>query len=109
MLIHSDKGSQFTSMDLASFLKHHNLVHSIRRRGNCHDRGAESFFNRLKRKRMRRRVYHSRDEARKDMLDYVEIFYTRNASSSVMGCCRLSSLRTSRKSFAGGVYKTRGC
>ncbi len=28
VLIHSDQGSQFTSMDWTSFLKHHNLVHS---------------------------------------------------------------------------------
>jgi putative transposase len=65
VLIHSDQGAQFTSMDWASFLKHHNLVHSMSRRGNCHDNAvAESFFNLLKRERIRRRVYRSRDEAR---------------------------------------------
>jgi putative transposase len=54
VLIHSDQGSQFTSMDWASFLKHHNLEHSMSRRGNCHDNAvAESFFNLLKRERMR--------------------------------------------------------
>jgi putative transposase len=37
VLVHSDQGSQFTSMDWASFLRHHNLVHSMSRRGNCHD------------------------------------------------------------------------
>lgn len=58
VLVHSDQGSQFTSMDWASFLKHHNLVHSMSRRGNCHDNAvAESFFNLLKRERIRRRVY----------------------------------------------------
>ncbi len=55
VLIHSDQGSQFTSMDWASFLKHHNLEHSMSRRGNCHDNAvAESFFNLLKRERIRR-------------------------------------------------------
>ncbi|BCH67005.1 hypothetical protein RvVAT039_42210 [Agrobacterium vitis] len=72
----SDQGSQFTSMDWASFLKHHNLVHSMSRRGDCHDNAvAESLFNLLKRERIRRKVYRSRDEARKDMFDYIEIFY----------------------------------
>jgi Integrase core domain. len=48
-------------MDWASFLKHHNLVHSMSRRGNCHDDAvAESFFNLLKRERIRRRLYRSR-------------------------------------------------
>ncbi|AVH45076.1 transposase [Agrobacterium tumefaciens] len=76
VLIHSDQGSQFTSMDWASFLRHHNLVHSMSRRGNCHDNAvAESFFNLLKRERIRRRVYRSRDEARQDVFDYIEMFY----------------------------------
>lgn len=76
VLIHSDQGSQFTSIDWASFLKHHNLVHSMSRRGNCHDNAvAESFFNLLKRERIRRKVYRSRDEARQDVFDYIEMFY----------------------------------
>jgi putative transposase len=29
VLVHSDQGSQFTSMDCAAFLKHHNLLHSM--------------------------------------------------------------------------------
>ena len=37
VLIHSDQGSQFTSMDWAAFLRAHNLEHSMSRRGNCHD------------------------------------------------------------------------
>ena len=76
VLVHSDQGSQFTSIDWAAFLKHHNLVHSMSRRGNCHDNAvAESFFNLLKRERIRRKVYRSRDEARQDVFDYTEMFY----------------------------------
>ena len=46
------------------------------RRGNCHDNAVvESFFNLLKRERVRRRVYKTRDEARRDMFDYIEMFY----------------------------------
>ncbi|PPJ48825.1 hypothetical protein C0075_03695 [Rhizobium sp. KAs_5_22] len=36
---------------------------------------AESIFHLLKRERIRRRVYRSRDEAREDVFDYVEMFY----------------------------------
>jgi len=76
VLIHSDQGSQFTSMDWASFLKHHNLEHSMSRRGNCHDNAvAESFFNLLKRERIQRKTYKTRDEARQDVFDYIEMFY----------------------------------
>jgi putative transposase len=76
VLIHSDQGSQFTSMDWAAFMRAHNLEHSMSRRGNCHDNAvAESFFNLLKRERIRRRVYKTRAEARRDVFDYIEMFY----------------------------------
>ena len=76
VLIHSDQGSQFTSTDWAAFLRAHNLRHSMSRRGNCHDNAvAESFFNLLKRERIRRRTYKTRAEARQDVFDYIEMFY----------------------------------
>ena len=76
VMIHSDQGSQFTSMDWASFLKQHNLEHSMSRRGNCHDNAvAESFFNLLKRERVRRKAYRTRAEARQDVFDYIGMFY----------------------------------
>jgi putative transposase len=76
VLVHSDQGSQFTSLEWASFLRQHNLEHSMSRRGNCHDNAvAESFFNLLKRERIRRRTYKTRDDARSDVFDYIEFFY----------------------------------
>lgn len=76
VLIHSDQGSQFTSMDWAAFLRAHDLEHSMSRRGNCHDNAvAESFFNLLKRERIRRRTCRTRKEARRDVFDYIEMFY----------------------------------
>jgi putative transposase len=102
VLIHSDQGSQFTSMDWASFLRAHNLEHSMSRRGNCHDNAvAESFFNLLKRERIRRRTYKTRVEARQDVFDYIEMFYNPNASMSGTGCCRPSSSNGSRNETEG--------
>lgn len=76
VLIHSDQGSQFTSMDWTAFIRAHNLEHSMSRRGNCHDNAvAESFFSSLKRERIRRRTYKTRQEAREDVFDYIEMFY----------------------------------
>lgn len=44
--------------------------------GNCHDNAvAESFFQLLKRERVRRRIYATRDEARPDIFDYIEMFH----------------------------------
>lgn len=63
-------------MDLAAFLKHHNLERSMSRRGNCHDNAvAESFFNLLKRERIRRKIYRTREEATQDVFNYIEMFY----------------------------------
>jgi putative transposase len=46
------------------------------RRGNCHDNAAaESFFSLLKTERIRRRVYPDRETARRDVFDYIEMFY----------------------------------
>jgi putative transposase len=36
---------------------------------------AESFFDLLSRERVCRKVYRSRDEARQDVFDYIEMFY----------------------------------
>ena len=45
------------------------------RRGNYHDNAVtESFFNLLKRERIRRRTYKMREEAGQDVLDYIEMF-----------------------------------
>jgi putative transposase len=76
VLVHSDQGSQFSSYDWQDFLKAHNLAPSMSRRGNCHDNAvAESFFQLLKRERIRRRTYRDREEARRDIFDYIEMFY----------------------------------
>jgi putative transposase len=74
--VHSDQGSQFSIYDWQDFLKAHNLRASMSRRGNCHDNAvAESFFQLLKRERIRRKIYNSREEARQDVFDYIEMFY----------------------------------
>ena len=45
-------------------------------RGHCHDNAVtESFFQLLKRERTRRRAYTTRDAARHDVFDYIEMFY----------------------------------
>ncbi len=76
VMIHSDQGSQFTGGEWQSFLGKHNLVASMSRRGNCHDNAvAESFFQLSKRERIRRRTYLTRDAARHDVFDDIEMFY----------------------------------
>ncbi|MBH0112002.1 IS3 family transposase [Novosphingobium sp. YJ-S2-02] len=109
VLIHSDQGSQFTSMDWAAFIRAHNLKHSMSRRGNCHDNAAaESFFSSLKRERIRRRTYKTREEARQDVFDYVEMFY--NPVRKQVRNGMLSPVEFERQQIfkAEGVWKTKG-
>ena len=74
--VHSDQGSQYTSHDWQAFLDANNLQASMSRRGNCHDNAvAESFFQLLKRERIKRQLYLTRDDARGDIIDYIEMFY----------------------------------
>lgn len=76
VLVHSDQGSQFTGHDWQTFLSEYNLVSSMRRRGNCHDNAVvESFFQLLKRERIRRKTYATRQDARADVFNYIEMFY----------------------------------
>ena len=76
VMVHSDQGSQFTSREWQTFLHQHNLKPSMSRRGNCHDNAvAESFFQLLKRERIRRRTYPTRNDARRDVFEYIELFY----------------------------------
>jgi putative transposase len=76
LIIHSDQGSQYTGHEWQKFINDHGLVCSMSRRGNCHDNAvAESFFQLLKRERIKRKIYATRDEARADVFDYIELFY----------------------------------
>jgi len=46
------------------------------RRGNCHNNAvAESFLQLLKRERIKRHAFKTRDEARSEIFDYIEMFY----------------------------------
>ncbi|HCB0617650.1 TPA: IS3 family transposase [Klebsiella quasipneumoniae subsp. quasipneumoniae] len=88
VLVHSDQGSQYTSHEWQSFLKSHGLEGSMSRRGKCHDNAvAESFFQLLKRERIKKKIYGTREEARSDIFDYIEMFYNskrRHGSSNQM-------------------------
>ena len=76
LLIHSDQAAQYTCREWTAFLREHNLEHSMSRRRNGHDNAvAESVFQLLKREKVRRRRYRTREEAPRDIFEYIELFY----------------------------------
>jgi putative transposase len=86
VLVHSDQGSQYGSDAWLRFCREHNLQPSMSRRGNCWDNAVvESFFSSLKKERIKRRIYKTRDLARADVFDYIEVFYNRSRRHSHLG------------------------
>ena len=75
-LIHSDQGSQFGSDAWGRFCQAHHLEPSMSRRGNCWDNAvAESFFSSLKKERIKKRIYTTREMTTAEIYDYIERFY----------------------------------
>ena len=74
------------------------------RRGNCHDNAvAESFFNLLKRERIRRRTYKTRTKARKDVFHYIEMFYNSTRKHVRNGMLSPVEFERQQKMSAEGV------
>ena len=86
LIHHSDRGSQYLSDDFQLLLKRNGITCSLSGKGSCYDNAAvESFFATLKRERVKRRKYRTRDEARADVFDYIERFYNRERRHGYVG------------------------
>jgi putative transposase len=86
LIHHSDRGSQYASQVFQGKLTDYGMVCSMSRKGNCWDNApTESFFNSLKNERVFGTRYVTRDEARADLFDYIEVFYNRSRRHSTLG------------------------
>ena len=86
LIHHSDRGVQYLSDDFQDLLQANGIVCSMSGRGSCYDNAVvESFFASLKRERVRRRKYRTREEARADVFDYIERFYNRQRRHGYVG------------------------
>lgn len=83
---HSDQGVQYAGHAFQAVLKAAGIQCSMSRRGNCWDNAvAESFFHTLKVELTHARHYQTRQEARADIFEYIEVFYNRQRRHSVLG------------------------
>jgi putative transposase len=86
LMHHSDRGSQYAAGAYQKRLAEHGIVCSMSRKGNCWDNAPmESFFHTLKTELVHHRDYQTRDEARHDIFEFVEVFYNRQRSHSTLG------------------------
>jgi putative transposase len=85
-LIRSDQGVQFGSDAWRRFCRANHLEPSMSRKGNCSDNAVvESFFSSLKKERIKKRIYTSRDAALADIADYIDTFFNRTRRHSHLG------------------------
>jgi transposase InsO family protein len=94
-IMHSDRGSQYTSAEYAATLEELGLCQSLGRTGVCWDNAlAESFFASLKNERVHHMVYPTRQHAKDDIARYIELFYNRRRLHSALGYRTPHEVRT---------------
>ena len=83
---HSDRGSQYKSQCFQEMLKVHGIALSMSRPGNCWDNAViESFFKTLKAELQNNERFASREEAKSQLFEYIEVFYNRQRMHSTLG------------------------
>ena len=85
-IIHSDRGSQYSSNNFRKLLKQHALIQSMSGRGNCYDNAqAESFWARFKTELVEDGLFESVDQARSETFTYIDGYYNRIRRHSALG------------------------
>lgn len=78
LLLHSDRGVQYASKEYQKLIKKHGFICSMSRKGNCYDNAPmESFWGKLKMEWLNDYKFKTRDEAKKAVFEYIELFYNR--------------------------------
>lgn len=86
LLHHSDRGSQYAAIRYPQVLATYGIAVSLSRRGNCWDNACvERFLGTLKRELVYHRHYETRDDATRDIFEYIEVFYNRKRRHSTLG------------------------
>ena len=86
LIFHSDRGSQYTAFAFRRLLDSLNVVQSFSKKGYPFDNAVcESFFKYLKKERTNRKIYHSFDDLKRDVFDYIEGFYNNRRPHSSLG------------------------
>ena len=87
-IFHSDQGIQYASESFRKLLRDNGFIQSMSRKGNCYDNAiTETFFHTLKTELTHRTRYRTREEARRSIFEYIEIFYNRKRLHSAIGYC----------------------
>jgi len=100
LIHHSDRGGQYCSDDFQQVLKQHGMVCSMSRKGNCWDNAVmERFFHSLKSEQICFTRYQTPEAARKDIVDYIEMFYNSRRAHSYLGYLSPNEYESLRQSL----------
>ena len=85
LIFHSDRGSQYCSREFQDLVKDYGIRSSMSKKGDCWDNAvAESFFGTLKLELVFWEKYITRDQAKRSIVDYIEMFYNCNRRHSYL-------------------------
>lgn len=86
LIHHSDRGSQYCARDYQKQLRQFGMVASMSRKGNCWDNAPmESFWGTLKNELVHHRKFETRQQARQEISEYIEVFYNRQRKQKRLG------------------------
>lgn len=86
LIHHSDRGSQYCSYSYTKLLGRFNMRASMSRKGNCYDNAPmESFWGTLKNELIYHQRYATREQAIREITEYIEIFYNRQRRQKRLG------------------------
>jgi transposase InsO family protein len=86
LIHHSDRGSQYCSPKYRELLEQFGMIASMSRKGNCYDNAPmESFWGTLKQELVHHRRYNTRQEAIREITEYIEVFYNRQRRQAKLG------------------------
>ncbi len=86
LIHHSDRGSQYCSLDYRKILKQFDMRESMSGKGNCYDNAPmESFWGTLKQELIYHSKYKTREDAMQEIREYIEIFYNRQRTQARLG------------------------
>ena len=86
LIHHTDRGRLYAADEYRALLAQHGMVPSMSRKRDCWDNAvAESFFATIKQELVWGRNFTTRDQARREIFEYIEVFYNRLRLHQTLG------------------------
>ncbi len=86
LIHHSDRGSQYAGGEYQDLLKRYKITPSMSRKGDCWNNAVgESFAHTLKAEKVNQCRFMTKEEAKREIFEYIEVYYNRKRMHSSLG------------------------